>query len=316
MYFGVAANDDQRQPEAKDKLRDAFAAGAGARRDRGLSGARTAGAFPTCRPRPARRSTAQPTPSAPGASCSRSTGRRSPSACALVNDPFEQARAHFFAALGRQQAGDLGEAERLYQASLALVPGRASTLINLAAVQLRLARPGDALAERGCRARGRARQRRRLAPSRHRARPARPRRGGAGGIPAPARARSAPCRGVERQRHAAARAGIGSPRPRMHFARRCAMAQTRTCTRTTSPRSRPAQAPATAPAAYVDRPVRQLCRRVRQPPGRRAALPGASPAGRSAGRDLRRRRALPLGARPGLRHGAVRPAGAADGRRG
>jgi predicted TPR repeat methyltransferase len=63
-----------------------------------------------------------------------------------VDDPFEQARAHFFAALGRQQAGDFAEAERLYRASLALVPGRASTLINLAAVQLRRARPADALA--------------------------------------------------------------------------------------------------------------------------------------------------------------------------
>ena len=26
MYFGVAANDDQQQPDAKDKLREAFAA--------------------------------------------------------------------------------------------------------------------------------------------------------------------------------------------------------------------------------------------------------------------------------------------------
>ncbi len=65
---------------------------------------------------------------------------------ALVDDPFEQAKAHFFAALGRQQAGDFAAAERHYQASLALVPGRPSTLINLAAVQLQLARPGDALA--------------------------------------------------------------------------------------------------------------------------------------------------------------------------
>jgi len=64
----------------------------------------------------------------------------------LVDDRFEQAKAHFFAALGRQQAGDFDEAERLYRASLAAVPGRASTLINLAAVQLRLARPADALA--------------------------------------------------------------------------------------------------------------------------------------------------------------------------
>ena len=63
-----------------------------------------------------------------------------------MNDAFEQAKAHFFAALGRQQAGDFAEAERLYRASLALVPGRASTLINLAAVQLRLARPADSLA--------------------------------------------------------------------------------------------------------------------------------------------------------------------------
>jgi predicted TPR repeat methyltransferase len=62
-----------------------------------------------------------------------------------VDDRFEQAKAHFFAALGRQQAGDFAEAERLYRASLAAVPGRASTLINLAAVQLRLARPADAL---------------------------------------------------------------------------------------------------------------------------------------------------------------------------
>ena len=39
MYFGVAANDDQRQPDAKDKLREAFAAGERPGRDRGLSGA-------------------------------------------------------------------------------------------------------------------------------------------------------------------------------------------------------------------------------------------------------------------------------------
>ncbi len=62
-----------------------------------------------------------------------------------MDDRFEQAKAHFFAALGRQQAGEFDEAERLYRASLAAVPGRASTLINLAAVQLRLARPADAL---------------------------------------------------------------------------------------------------------------------------------------------------------------------------
>ena len=62
-----------------------------------------------------------------------------------MDDRFEQAKAQFFAALGRQQAGDFAEAERLYRASLELVPGRASTLINLAATQLQLARPADAL---------------------------------------------------------------------------------------------------------------------------------------------------------------------------
>ena len=62
-----------------------------------------------------------------------------------MDDRFEQAKAHFFAALARQQAGDFAQAERHYRASLGLVPGRASTLINLAAVQLRLARPRDAL---------------------------------------------------------------------------------------------------------------------------------------------------------------------------
>jgi predicted TPR repeat methyltransferase len=60
-------------------------------------------------------------------------------------DRFEEAKTEFFAGLGRQQAGDFAEAERHYRSSLDLVPGRASTLINLAAVQLRLARPLDAL---------------------------------------------------------------------------------------------------------------------------------------------------------------------------
>ena len=63
-----------------------------------------------------------------------------------MDDRFERAKALFFAALARQQAGDLAEAERQYRSSLELVPGRASTLINLAAVQLLLARPHDALA--------------------------------------------------------------------------------------------------------------------------------------------------------------------------
>ena len=63
-----------------------------------------------------------------------------------LDDRFERAKALFFAALASHGAGELGQAERQYQSSLELVPGRASTLINLAAVQLLLARPLDALA--------------------------------------------------------------------------------------------------------------------------------------------------------------------------
>ena len=63
-----------------------------------------------------------------------------------TDDRFEQAKAQFFAGLDRFQAGDFAQAEHHYRASLALVPGRPSTLINLAATQLRLARPRDALA--------------------------------------------------------------------------------------------------------------------------------------------------------------------------
>jgi hypothetical protein len=39
MYFGVAMNDDQRQPEAKDKLKEAFAAAKVPALGGGLSGA-------------------------------------------------------------------------------------------------------------------------------------------------------------------------------------------------------------------------------------------------------------------------------------
>ncbi len=62
-----------------------------------------------------------------------------------ADDPFEQAKAHFLAGLEAHRAGDDALAEQRYLASLALVPGRASTLTNLAATQLRLGRPHDAL---------------------------------------------------------------------------------------------------------------------------------------------------------------------------
>ena len=79
MYFGIAANDDQQQPDAKDKLKAAFAAAQHTRRRSRSTRTRcTAGACRTCRRQPARRSTTSLTPSAPGASCWRCTRRRSP----------------------------------------------------------------------------------------------------------------------------------------------------------------------------------------------------------------------------------------------
>lgn len=59
---------------------------------------------------------------------------------------FEQARAHFLDGLAQLQAGRLDAAEQAFERSLALVPGRVSTLVNLAATRLRLQRPLDALA--------------------------------------------------------------------------------------------------------------------------------------------------------------------------
>lgn len=58
---------------------------------------------------------------------------------------FEQARAQFLAGLDHLSAGRLTDAEPAFEASLALLPERVSTLVNLAAVRLRLARPDAAL---------------------------------------------------------------------------------------------------------------------------------------------------------------------------
>jgi predicted TPR repeat methyltransferase len=63
-----------------------------------------------------------------------------------ADDHFEQAKAAFVAGLTCQQAGAFAPAEAHYRKSLSLLPGRASTLINLAATLLQLARPQDALA--------------------------------------------------------------------------------------------------------------------------------------------------------------------------
>jgi predicted TPR repeat methyltransferase len=58
---------------------------------------------------------------------------------------FEDARAQFMAGLQAQEAGRLLEAEAAYRASLALVPGRASTLNNLGVVLTALQRDDEAL---------------------------------------------------------------------------------------------------------------------------------------------------------------------------
>lgn len=60
-------------------------------------------------------------------------------------EAFEQARQRFFEGLEAFKAGRFADAEQAYLASLALVPGRVSTLINLAAARLRLGRPQQAL---------------------------------------------------------------------------------------------------------------------------------------------------------------------------
>ncbi len=63
-----------------------------------------------------------------------------------AQNPFEQARQCFLQGLEAFEAARFDAAEQLFQSSLALIPGRVSTLINLAATQLQLARPQEALA--------------------------------------------------------------------------------------------------------------------------------------------------------------------------
>ena len=68
MYFGIASNDDARQPDAKDKLKEAFAAAKVPPRSKSIRKRCTAGACRTCPSRTASRFTTSPTPSAPGPS--------------------------------------------------------------------------------------------------------------------------------------------------------------------------------------------------------------------------------------------------------
>ena len=58
---------------------------------------------------------------------------------------FEQARDFFLQGVGHYQAGRWAEAEAGFSASLALMPGRVSTLTNLGATRLKLGRTQEAL---------------------------------------------------------------------------------------------------------------------------------------------------------------------------
>ncbi len=58
-----------------------------------------------------------------------------------MTDKLEQARAHFLDGLAHFQAARLAQAALAFEASLALVPGRVSTLTNLGATRVRLGQP-------------------------------------------------------------------------------------------------------------------------------------------------------------------------------
>jgi len=62
-----------------------------------------------------------------------------------VTPEFDQAKSLFLSGLGHFEAGDFGSAEQCFRSSLSLMPGRVSTLVNLAATLLALQRPQDAL---------------------------------------------------------------------------------------------------------------------------------------------------------------------------
>lgn len=62
-----------------------------------------------------------------------------------MSSTFEQSKSFFLQGLAHYQAGRFEQAERDFAASLALVPGRASTLTNLGAARLRLGRFAQAV---------------------------------------------------------------------------------------------------------------------------------------------------------------------------
>ena len=60
-------------------------------------------------------------------------------------ETFERARTQFVAGIEAFESGRLAEAEALFLASLEALPGRPSTLVNLAATRLNLGRPAEAV---------------------------------------------------------------------------------------------------------------------------------------------------------------------------
>lgn len=62
-----------------------------------------------------------------------------------MTDTFDRARQYFLQGTADFEAGRLEQAERAFETSLALVPGRPSTLVNLGATRLRLSKPAEAL---------------------------------------------------------------------------------------------------------------------------------------------------------------------------
>src|SRR3954470_23153592 len=61
-----------------------------------------------------------------------------------MDTAFEQAREFFVQGLRHYEAGRFALAEKQFEASLALVPQRASTLTNLGAARIKLAKFADA----------------------------------------------------------------------------------------------------------------------------------------------------------------------------
>jgi len=62
-----------------------------------------------------------------------------------MNDTFAQAKQFFLKGIADFEGGRLEQAEHAFERSLQLLPGRASTLVNLGAAKLRLSKPVEAL---------------------------------------------------------------------------------------------------------------------------------------------------------------------------